>query len=436
MQPLSRKSSRGSLVVAPGAQPVSRKQVTNEPRLRPLAACWLSERTILLDCECQGGLSVMDATLRGENGTSLPVTVSVLPSLHGDLESQHGRRRLLLILDGEGLRRGEGIDVELLTPDESYILPARSIDQLVGDLRTLLRSAFTALDAPDRARVVEFLVTTTGGLLRYDRTNRLRLCRSLNVARDMLRERLPICELRPNRAEGLVVEAVLALDETSFYVEGWMCDIDSTAKRLTAVSPEGSRVEILKRMFRYRRSDTEEFFKSTAGEQIDAKYGFVCFFTTDAPSLLPIGWVFELQTVAGTTAEAVGPQSISDPERVRAELMSDLSLDPDFSNGLCREHLSPALSTLQRERARRVRVADFRELGSRPIHPRVSVIVPLYARIDLLEHQMAQFASDPDLHDSELIYVLDSPELKSALIATADGLFDLYGLPFRIIFLS
>src|SRR5205823_11699639 len=77
-----------------------------------------------------------------------------------------------------------------------------------------------------------------------------------------------------------------------------------------------------------------------------------------------------------------------------------------------------------------------KDLGAHPADPLVSILVPLFRRVDLLEHQMAQFAGDPDLHGAELIYVLDSPELKSELLNLADGLFGLYKLPFKVVVLS
>ena len=45
----------------------------------------------------------------------------------------------------------------------------------------------------------------------------------------------------------------------------------------------------------------------------------------------------------------------------------------------------------------------------------VSVVVPLYQRIDFLEHQLAQFVHDPEIQSAELIYVLDSPEMDERL---------------------
>jgi GT2 family glycosyltransferase len=302
------------------------------------------------------------------------------------------------------------------------------------DLRTLIRNEFAALDARDRNLVVEFIASSAAdaGL---DASDRLRLSRSLNLAREMLRERLPMCELNPNRIEGLAVETMIALDDVSFYVEGWLCDGESTAIRMTAVSPEGARTELLGRLFRFSRLDAEEFFKGAIGDQHAARYGFICFFRISSPSLLPVGWIVEVETAAGTAMEAIAPRLLTDDQRIRMELLNDLAHD-DVHHELRRMHISPALSALQLGASRRIHVEYAAEFGEQPTNPQVSVLVPLYSRIDLLEHQMAQFADDRELHDAELIYVLDSPELKTGLITLAEGLFQLYGLPFKVLVLS
>jgi GT2 family glycosyltransferase len=66
----------------------------------------------------------------------------------------------------------------------------------------------------------------------------------------------------------------------------------------------------------------------------------------------------------------------------------------------------------------------------------VSIIVPLYQRIDLLEQQLAQFVHDPEVRQAELIYVLDSPELATSLAAAASQLFQLYRVPLSVVTLK
>jgi len=188
-------------------------------------------------------------------------------------------------------------------------------------------------------------------------------------------------------------------------------------------------------MFRYRRPDAEEFFRSAIGDQDAARYGFICCFKTKAPSLLPRGWLVEMETAAGTSIETLAPPLVTDHRRIRAELLNDLAHD-DASRQLRRLHISPALSALQLNRGRSVTVESVHEFGPQPPEPAVSVIVPLYTRIDLLEHQMSGFAGDPDFQVADVTYVLDSPEMKSELLAAASGLHELYKVPFRVLVLS
>ena len=48
-----------------------------------------------------------------------------------------------------------------------------------------------------------------------------------------------------------MVDSVLALDERSFYLEGWAVDREAEIVRLEAVSPEGERVDLAAHAFRF-----------------------------------------------------------------------------------------------------------------------------------------------------------------------------------------
>ena len=62
----------------------------------------------------------------------------------------------------------------------------------------------------------------------------------------------------------------------------------------------------------------------------------------------------------------------------------------------------------------------------------MSIVVPLYKRLDFLEQQLAQFVLDPEMRDVDVIYVLDSPEDAEYLHAFALQLYRLYSVPFRL----
>jgi len=74
----------------------------------------------------------------------------------------------------------------------------------------------------------------------------------------------------------------------------------------------------------------------------------------------------------------------------------------------------------------------LRELGAAVVAPIVSVIVPLYGRIDLVEHQLLEFCKDAWFAEhAELIYVIDDPRLVDGFVTQAETLHRLYRMPFK-----
>jgi GT2 family glycosyltransferase len=400
-------------------------------------AAWLSDTTLLIAGSFErAGERIENASLIHERSTiKLRVRWSTYP--HTESNKPRSVTPWLIVARGNGsIRRGSAFELVLSGAARSWHVDVHTVALGLTDLKTLIRNQFAAVDADQRNFIIDFLASTATDAVRDDFANRLRLSRSLKLARDMLRERSPICELSPNRIEGLSVEAMLALDETSFYVEGWMCDMESAAVRLTAVSPEGVRTEILSKLFRYDRPDAAEFFRATIGSQSSAEYGFISYFNITSPSLLPVGWVLEMETAAGTAMEAVAPATITSYSHITADLLGDIVHDVGANQELHRLHISPALFALQSQLNGRVRASDTRAFGRQVPNPDVSILVPLFGRIDLLEYQVAHFADDADLRSAELIYVLDSPELGKELLGMAERLFRLYRLPLRVVVLS
>ena len=95
-------------------------------------------------------------------------------------------------------------------------------------------------------------------------------------------------------------------------------------------------------------------------------------------------------------------------------------------------HIHPAITRIQKRVSTPPVVGSLREFGDSPDSPEVSIVVPLYRQIDHLEAQLAEFANDPELFASDLVYVLDSPERAEELLQRAADLHPIYQLPFRV----
>jgi GT2 family glycosyltransferase len=298
-------------------------------------------------------------------------------------------------------------------------------------LRSFLRERLAGLGRVDREETMELLEELAAG---GESEDPIGLSASRALVREGLREPLPPSVVDRDEPQGLHFDSVLALSETAFYIRGWARDGQAEPVRLTAVSPEGSRVELLPGIYRDPRPDVDSFYEEPTGIGADGT-GFLGFCETRAPSLLSTGWLLEMENALGVTREVPGPQVSRDLLAARAAILSDLHKERRWDTPLM-DHVVPAVSLIQQRLEEAAKIVSVRQYGEPPEAPAVSIVVPLYGRIDFLEHQLAQFVHDPELREADLIYVLDSPELAAALESVAGQLFELYGLPFRVVVLS
>jgi O-antigen biosynthesis protein len=290
--------------------------------------------------------------------------------------------------------------------------------------------ALRMLDSHVRDDVVQFVCSaaTAHSAKRRD----IRLSKNLFAFRETLREKLPPLLPDKERLVGGALDVFIGLDETAFYMQGWLQTADVPLTRLTAVAPDGARAELLDGLFRYCRQDVQEFY-GTASDGPVAKAGFIAYFETDLPSFLSEGWVLEVENEVGDACELLAPPVERDwtiaPKRMLGSL--PLSVLPD--DELMSRHISPAITRWQKRQKELENDVDVIPYGQPPESPEVSIVIPLFERIDFVQHQLAQFALDPEMKASELIYVLDSPELAHQLRDTAAHLHSLYRVPFTVL---
>lgn len=306
-------------------------------------------------------------------------------------------------------------------------------------LQEFAREGLAWLDPQTRAEVLEFVLRATaaapasprrsgrgGPLFTIDRE--LRLSASLHALREALRERLPVS--LSHDGPMALVDAIAGLDRDAFFLCGRIRAGASRPIRITAVSPEGSRVEILDRAYWYDLG-------RPGNASADGVWKGFAVYLTCAASLRPSGWLLEVEAKSGELLEVGAPKVATHTADVVRIMLEQLAVERLPATSLRTGQIVPAVRRLQRARQRAARIETIRRFGAPPASPTVSVIVPLYRRIDLIEHQMTQFADDPGFRRSaDLIYVLDSPELEDELMESARRLYALYRQPFRVAILS
>jgi O-antigen biosynthesis protein len=354
-----------------------------------------------------------------------------LHTLTHDTSSAERSGRLLVALVTAGPPRSE-VTLTIDAGGHEFALGPAPMRDMAIDLRSFLRERIAPLSSNVRVAAMELL----GDVAAADppTVDRLALSTSMALAREGLRDPLPPCVVERDEPQGLHFDSIVALSENAFYVRGWVVDAQAELSRLTAVTPEGARVELLPGLHRNPRPDVDSFYErpSRSGR---AEAGFLGYMETHVPSFASSGWVLEMENELGVCHEVPGPAVSRDLLGARAGILSDLHKESRWDTPLM-DHVVPAVTRIQEQIDERTRIEEVFQYGEPPHDPETSIVVPLYGRIDFLEHQIAQFVHDPELAGSDLIYVLDSPELAPALELAAGQLFELYGVAFRTVVLS
>jgi GT2 family glycosyltransferase len=300
------------------------------------------------------------------------------------------------------------------------------------DLPSILEHRLSGLDEAASRRVIEFVsAAPVAHGLGADRD--LVLNTKLHNLRNALRHRLPVVVIDGDQALTGNIDTLIPIDDSAFFVKGWMRDGEAPVTRLTAVTPEGERVQLLDLLHRLDLWEITMFENGPYADAVDATR-FVAHFKTAGPSPLRKPWIFEIQNETGRLAEMHQLPAVStDIRAARTSVLRSVPAQALPDQRLMTEHIHPAVERLQ-ERARdAVKIETIANLGDLSDAPDISIVVPLYKRIDLVDHQLLQFDRDPEFQAQELIYVLDSPELDREFANRARQLSRLYRVPFRVV---
>ncbi len=363
-------------------------------RFRLRRAAWLARDLLIAACtatsEAQPGEMRTRAAARLVADGHEPIMVARLPT--GSLD----RRPHELVLEA----------------GEAHVF-ASSVEarEALTDLKTFVRDHLAGRDSEARARLQAALVEAAA-----DYGLSAELAESLHALREALRERCALAVAEEPARVPLGVEGLHRIDDNGFYLRGWFHAASAGTPAISAVSPEGERVELLSR--------------TSFARPLDDQHGFVCYFRTRAPSRRQDGWIVEAQD-AGDSVEVASSITATDRGRVLRAIVADATAEGPSADAVRESHVRPALTRIQEIRRESVGIDAVETHGAVPRDPAVSLVVPLFERIDLVEHQLVQFAGDTELHECEVIYVLDSPDQADELEHFARQLHRLYDLPFR-----
>jgi hypothetical protein len=219
------------------------------------------------------------------------------------------------------------------------------------------------------------------------------------------------------------LESTVAVPGAGLMIVGWAHAEPGTPLSISYHS-DGVAYPVSEPWVRVQRPDVKAHL-STSGLSSTAAPGFVCL--VQVPDVARPGY---LKVTSGTHSWRLRPPVPHALESGQALVRRLLGL-ANFSDcnvrALMEQHIGPAVSAAWSARSPADIKPVVQHFGPRVVKPMVTVVVPLYGRHDLADFQLALFADDPDFQRTELIYVVDDPNMVHEFQRRCPDLYGMYG---------
>ena len=234
----------------------------------------------------------------------------------------------------------------------------------------------------------------------------------------------------------LRLDYVLALSNQCLYLCGWLIDLQRHVAEIHLFTAFGDGIDLTGQLPNAARPDVFQAMRRKGLPLVSELIGFHLRVELPLPLRTETPVYLRIRLRDGATHRLPIRMRRYDPDHplplIRDLLGSFPAWEPqlfDFYN----QAVGPAIAQLWADRVRPSLEVRQETFGVIPSQPRVSLIVPLYGRVDLLSFQLAQFADDPDFQNCELIYVLDDPALYNTFVALCRREYPLFRIPFRTV---
>jgi len=234
-------------------------------------------------------------------------------------------------------------------------------------------------------------------------------------------------------------EVIFPLGSEGIFLCGWMRDPYHMLESID-IHTLGYHFPLGNNLFRIKRPDVTQAFLDTPHGGFEEEAGFIAFapLPQKLSALLETRGLglhcvhFSVRLRGGITYDIQPELRFKDARAARDAVLKIIPAG-DVSEAMLTECLGPAASILQREAMRDVEVSAVYAMESQIEKPRISLVIPLYKRLDFIKVQFATLASDPALRECEIIYVLDSPWQEAQVRDMLREYAHLYQLPVSLI---
>lgn len=253
----------------------------------------------------------------------------------------------------------------------------------------------------------------------------------------------PVSLIEANYPFNVVADNIIPIGNEGVLLLGWLHDAFNALQKIELFSDLGFSLSIDYSQLNFlERLDVNEYIAGTNYPQSNKKAGFFTYISipeTIRKKINKIGNIhsFRLKFILKGGIEfeiipKVKHYDVFDARKMILQLFSSLT---DFQT--IEKCLSPVLAGLQKIFVQQVKEEEVLVIKkSISKEPLVSIIIPLYKQLEFVKIQLATMANDPDIQQSEIIYVLDSPEQKQEVKNLLIENNQIYDLPIKLVIMN
>jgi O-antigen biosynthesis protein len=221
-------------------------------------------------------------------------------------------------------------------------------------------------------------------------------------------------------------DQLLVTNDGTALILGWIDDRSDPIGSLTFTPYVEGSLSLEGRIIRYKRDDISQM----KGDKQGFDYGVWIIFDGLQDRLPHLGGSTRIDFVSGRVSVANLPATVVSAEDLRGMILDALTWPKHrrSSPADLGKIVGPILRHLSSTALGRASISAPVVHGIRKTSPRLSVIICVFRRIDLMLRQAALFADVQGVNEIEFIYINNSPELASSFHSMAETAHELYGL--------
>ena len=216
----------------------------------------------------------------------------------------------------------------------------------------------------------------------------------------------------------------------AFLINGWLVDPDNQCRSILVRKPAGKRVAVAQlNWVRFERKDVAEAFADLSRPGDLHGFAFVTKEFPDPDDAIKLNVNF-LTKSGKAFGEFIDVKEVNSFEEAVSQGFGVIT-SPPVTKEVC-EKLFSAIAESAVQLRKKPGVLSINQFGKAVTAPELSIVIPIYGGIDLMQYQIANLANYTN-SAAEIIFAIDDPNLVNGALRLGQRLSSLLNLSFKVV---